>query len=513
MPVSKTLKLKKRVLHYSPCYIAPFALSAFSTAAIWTLKSRHSSSYSAVRFCAFSAPIWTEVLPKVKACMSSRSQRLSFRRLSSALSSSMVMSSMFFPIAPTPCLYVWSGSGGCRKQLRDARYGFKLEVRNSQQCLLHDCLQIVKRLFPAPEGSFRLLLLDLFQDLAEPWPRREPQFYQVVARDERPGLGLEALRVIVIEHLRHGPFRVREFFLRHNLVRRARVRLRQDQAFGQGVTQVTAIAVHGVFARSASGGKVEETHVILDGLRDQGLGIPRQPEPPAEEDRLVRAEVVVAVKADVAVRFAKSVGLCHVVQQTGETKRRDSRHPVFDLPGEVVDDCSGVGRGKGRQIVQHAVHVARGLDGMGEDVVGPVHAGRESAQGLELRQKRRKEAEGVEEQEVACGVPLGQDQEELIPHPFGRGFRDRHRSLPDVACGLRLDRVAERRGETDGTKESQRVLVQGRGSHDPDHAVPDVPPPVERIDQAFDGPSGDELPEVERHGVDGEVPPAEVGRE
>src|SRR5512143_1371232 len=95
----------------------------------------------------------------------------------------------------------------------------------------------------------------------------------------------------------------------------------------------------------------------------------------------------------------------------------------------------------------------------------------------------------------------GQDQKELVPHPFGRRLDDLLGPSSYVIRGLDLDLEAERRRETNGAQKAQRVLVQGLGSHNPDQPVSNVLRPVEWINQAINGFSNDELPQIKRHGV------------
>ena len=103
---------------------------------------------------------------------------------------------------------------------------------------------------------------------------------------------------------------------------------------------------------------------------------------------------------------------------------------------------------------------------------------------------------------------------ELGGDAFPRKMRGQVGPLPDRRQGGRLDREVQHGGEPDRSNHSECVLVEsGRRITDgPKDSRPDIRTPTEGIDQLEFGWRSP-APSAPGHGIDGEIPPREVGLE
>jgi hypothetical protein len=99
------------------------------------------------------------------------------------------------------------------------------------------------------------------------------------------------------------------------------------------------------------------------------------------------------------------------VQEAGKAERGLAGDEIFERFFKMGEHRGRMLRRYLRQIVQHAVYMARRLEGVGQDIMGLMRAGLEAPKRFKLGQKRRKETQGVDKIQMFVRIRLREDPE------------------------------------------------------------------------------------------------------
>src|SRR3990172_232750 len=115
------------------------------------------------------------------------------------------------------------------------------------------------------------------------------------------------------------------------------------------------------------------------------------------------------------------------MQKAGKPERGFARDKMLQRLFQVPMDPAGMLRRNALKVLEHAVHVFRGLDGMGEDIIDMVLAGSEVPERPELRQELFQEPQRLHKQEMPPGAFYREYLEELVPDALRRRRGDKGR--------------------------------------------------------------------------------------